>query len=189
MKTHIIGAYTYQYQGKVWTLFDEDGAVVATIPKGGKLFCLQTGIQTQRPTIYQAAQAACARHPEADGFIWRAAELLLNGHVYEARAENQIGEVARVLSDSFKPHKPFDRHAGYDRDGFFSIQEQGFLTCNSDSYHSEYGPKTNGGWKLCKHIMAVMLAKASHTPLQVRTLVHTSMDNLSLDELNQELFA
>ena len=84
MKIHVIGAYTYQYRGKVWTLFDEHGAVVKSVPKGGKLFCLQEGIRQQRAKIYQAACAAVARHPEADGFIWRAAELLVNGHLFEA---------------------------------------------------------------------------------------------------------
>ena len=110
-----------------------------------------------------------------------AAELILNGHVYESRAENQIGEVACVRSDSFDAAKPFDRHAGYDRNGF--------LTCNYDSYHSEYGPTTQEGWKLCKHIMAVMLAKATNTPLRVVETVESDFDHMELDAFNEELFA
>ena len=187
MKSYIIGEYTYTYQKKTWMLYDENDQPVA-VDGNCKEAMIYAAIQEQRPRIYEAAIVASQRHPKRDGFVWRAAQLLVNRHVYEPREENQIREVARVRSETFSYARPFDKDAGYDRDGLYSIQHEGFLTCNCTSYHADYGPRTKQGHKLCKHILAVMLARATDTPFERFPKIETELDNLSLDELNTALF-
>ena len=170
MLIYNIGEYSYQYQRseREWWLFNQYGQSVEQFPRGseGKLACVQEGIRRQDYPLYRAANRARINQPTAVSPIWKAAVLVMNGHIYAPPEENQTGEIARVRSASFSPADIYDKEKGYDYRGFYHIvHARGRLHCSCPSFRDEYALQTESGQRLCKHVLAIMIIANLKRPL------------------------
>lgn len=170
MNIYNILAYTYQYQRpeREWWLFDENNRCVEQFPRGaeGKLACVQEAIRRQDYPLFRAANRARMNQPAAISPIWKAAVLVINGHVYAPPEENQTNEIARVRSSAVNLADVYDKNNGYDYQGFYHIvHASGQLHCSCPSFRDDFALQTKSGQRLCKHVLAIMLLANLQRPL------------------------
>lgn len=173
----IIGSVEVFYNRKEKNWLALDGEIeVARFPHGGagkEAACIEA-VRHSSVDVYGRARAAMRKQPQLSARIWRAAQDVVNHHVFAARPGNKVNEVGRVRSSTFNPAEADARL--YDADGCYSIQHRGFLLCPCEDFQFEKAPLMANGQRACRHILAFLLARSTNMvqPLTMETAVPQS---------------
>ena len=139
-----IGTVTVLYERsplKQWIA--QNGTLITTAPPGarGKLYCVREAIRHEDPALFQLSSQLEAKHPTFTSRIWKAAIMIVNGHIKPPRPGNLIHEVALIGSQT--------------TDDQYSVHYYGNYTCGCEDFQLGKAPSLpKTGQKMCKHIIA-----------------------------------
>lgn len=137
----------YDRSGAEW-LVEQDGRIVERLPPGaaGKEAAIEEAIHQAIPDLHQMARYMALKNPVLRTRIWKAAQLVANGHVLPARPGNLVNEVGQVISES-------------DEATLYSIQHRDVYLCGCEDYQFEQAPRlgSTGDQKYCKHVLAFVM--------------------------------
>ncbi len=146
MSTLNIGKFEVKYKSKRWHALN--GRDSADFPAGadGKQKALEHAIGIAFPEVYAAITRMIRKRPFLASRAWKAAVLLITGHVKYNTEENHGGLVGWVRSQS-------DNNRSYQ----IGRYDGGELGCGCHDFLNHHAPDTEHG-RLCKHIIAFRLS-------------------------------
>ncbi len=135
----------YDRSGAEW-LVEQDGRIVERLPPGaaGKEAAIEEAIHQATPDLHQMARYMALKNPVLRTRVWKAAQLVANGHVLPPRPGNLVNEVGQVISET-------------DEAIVYSIQHRDAYICGCDDYQFEQAPRLASEQKYCKHVLAFVM--------------------------------
>ena len=145
---------TYDRSDRVYAVaHPETGEVVETFPAGthGRRQAFRAAVQLVDPEIYQRAGLIIAKHPHLEARVWKAAELVVHGRVWESDSDLYVAAVESQSSE----------HGNY----ILTSDRRGLLSCDCLDFTDFTAPFTEGSLQaFCKHILAWKLYAATKLP-------------------------
>lgn len=155
---------TYSRKSKEWQVVSDD-CILNRFPSGKENaeLAMIAAIRFNDPEVYALAfylaNDLFRDHPDVNGRLWRAAEIVINGDVKEPYHIDGRSTVSRVRSQNPKPHE-HGKHHRIDRP-----EPNGRYFCSCYDHQDNDKCPAIHGQKLCKHILAVKLMKLAERPL------------------------